>query len=104
MRFGEKFELDIVVDARQEWQNETMDWHDQPLRVASRWYAGTDQEKYEVLAGLRRLYNPCARANIRGTRRWSPGQIARAEGFSLFRYRRAAAPSSQDSGEVTIVQ
>lgn len=105
MNFGEKFEFDVVVEAHQERRNATFAWHDRLIRVQSRWYAGTDQEKYEVLARVRQIYDPCERANIRGDRRWSPNRIARSEGFTAFRYRRVApAPPGQECCAVTIVE
>lgn len=64
-------------------------WKHAPLMVASQWDEGGDQEKYEVLAAIRRTYNPDIKSNIRGEERQTPSQIGRSEGFTELSYRRA---------------
>jgi hypothetical protein len=69
-------------------------WKHAPLMVASQWDEGGDQEKYEVLAAIRRTYNPDNKNNIRGNERQTPAQIGRAEGFTELSYKRATSSAS----------
>lgn len=74
-------------------------WKQTPLTVDSLWDAGSDGEKFEVLAAIRRTYNPDNKNDIRGSEGQTPAQIGRTEGFSELKYRRTASTAS----EVTIV-
>jgi hypothetical protein len=64
-------------------------WKHMPLMVASKWQPGGDEEKYEVLAAIRRTYNPDEKRNIRGDESQTPSQIGRGEGFTQLSYHRA---------------
>ena len=79
--------FDVVIDGQQ--SGGASAWNDIALSVSSRWDAGSDQEKFEVLAAIRSTYNPNEKMNIRGGERQTPSQIARAEGFTELRYSRA---------------
>lgn len=74
-------------------------WNHAPLMVASAWDEGGEQEKYEVLAAIRRTYDPSNASNIRGNERQTPPQIGRSEGFTELSYQRAIA----DAARVVIV-
>jgi hypothetical protein len=74
-------------------------WHHTPLMINSRWAAGGDQEKFEVLTAIRRTYNPDNKNNIRGNEQQLPSQIGRSEGFTELSYSRTSSASPQ----VTIV-
>ena len=69
-------------------------WEHRPLTINSKWNAGSDQEKFEVLAAIRRTYNPDDKTDIRGLERQTPSQIGRCEGFKELRYERSTPPSS----------
>lgn len=68
-------------------------WNNSPLTITSKWDAGSDQEKFEVLAAIRSTYNPENKTNIRGSQGQTPSQIGRCEGFKELRYERST-PSS----------
>jgi len=70
-------------------------WDHTPLMVTSRWEAGSNEEKYEVLAAIRKTYAPDNKADIRGKESQAPSQIGRGEGFKELKYSRTAssAPS-----------
>lgn len=74
-------------------------WNQTPLTITSKWDAGSDQEKFEVLAAIRRTYNPEIKTNIRGSQGQTPSQIGRCEGFKELRYER----STQSSPLIIIV-
>jgi len=78
--------FDVVIDGNQ--SGRVNEWNDTPLSVSSRWDSGSDQEKFEVLAAIRSIYNPNEKMNIRGSERQTPSQIARSEGFTELRYSR----------------
>jgi hypothetical protein len=78
-------------------------WRHRPLTVSSRWDPGGEQEKYEVLAAIRRSYNPENKIDIRGTERQLPVQIGRSEGFSELSYSRAAPTSRAEVGSSEVV-
>ena len=59
-----------------------------PLTISSRWDSGSEQEKFEVLAAIRSIYNPNEKMNIRGGERQTSSQIARLEGFTELKYSR----------------
>jgi hypothetical protein len=79
----------VFIDGKQ--SGSPKKWHHTPLIVYSKWDAGTDQEKYEVLSALRRAYNPDNKNNIRGNERQLPAQIGRSEGFSELSYSRTSS-------------
>lgn len=81
----------VFIDGKQSGCPEK--WHHSPLIVYSKWDAGTDQEKYEVLSALRSTYNPDNKSNIRGNERQLPAQIGRSEGFSELSYSRTSSSS-----------
>lgn len=105
MNTRQKLEIEIVVDARQEGIAQDR-WVHQPLKVQSRWYPGTDQEKFEVLSAIRQTYSPDEHANIRGTTRQKPDQVARGQGFTQLRYQRRGSSDFPGTmvGPVTIVR
>lgn len=70
-------------------------WSHKTLNVDSGWGSGSEQEKFEVLAAIRRLYNPDERANIRGGTGQTADQVGRTEGFSALQYRRVQYPAAQ---------
>ncbi len=74
-------------------------WKKIRVTVNSIWNEGSDGEKFEVLAAIRRTCNPEIKSDIRGFEGQTPAQVGRAEGFSELKYQRANLPSS----EVTIV-
>lgn len=78
--------LNVVIDGKQ--SGSIGKWHHTPLTITSKWDAGSDQEKFEVLAAIRRTYNPDNKADIRGTQGQTPSQIGRCEGFKELRYER----------------
>lgn len=70
-------------------------WQHTPLTINSKWEAGGDQEKFEVLTAIRRIYNPDTKDNIRGNERQLPSQIGRSEGFTELSYTRTSSASPQ---------
>lgn len=79
----------VFIDGKQ--SGSPAKWHHTPLIVYSKWDAGTDQEKYEVLSALRRTYNPDNKNNIRGNEHQLPDQIGRSEGFRELSYSRTSS-------------
>lgn len=92
MQFDTKATFQIFIDGKQ--AGSTGKWHHTPMTVTSMWDAGSDQEKFEVLAAIRRTYNPDNKTNIRGNQRQAPSQIGRAEGFKELHYNRASSPGA----------
>lgn len=86
---NKKFE--VIVDGKQAGALEK--WKHIALTINSIWEAGGDGEKFEVLAAIRKTYNPETKADIRGSQRQTPAQIGRGEGFKELSYQRAD-PSS----------
>lgn len=70
-------------------------WNHTSLAISSKWDAGSDQEKFEVLAAIRRTYSPENKSDIRGYEGQTPSQIGRCEGFKELRYERSTASSPQ---------
>lgn len=70
-------------------------WLHKTLSVDSGWGSGSEQEKFEVLAAIRKLYNPEERGNIRGVEGQTADQVGRTEGFSSLEYRRVQHPVAQ---------
>ena len=69
-------------------------WDHAPLMVTSRWEAGGDGEKYDVLSAIRQTYNPNDQSNIRGNEKQTPSQIGRSEGFKALSYSRTSSAAS----------
>lgn len=70
-------------------------WVKTRLTINSIWDAGGEGEKFDVLAAIRKTYNPDSNYNIRGNEKQTPSQIGRSEGFNELSYTRttpAAAP------------
>jgi hypothetical protein len=70
-------------------------WNRTSMAISSQWDAGSDQEKFEVLAAIRRTYNPETKTDIRGLDGQTPSQIGRSEGFKELRYERSTSSSPQ---------
>jgi hypothetical protein len=83
----------VFIDGKQ--SGNLAKWHHTPLMVNSRWDAGGNQEKFEVLTAIRRSYNPDIKDNIRGNERQLPSQIGRSEGFTELSYSRTSSASPQ---------
>lgn len=78
----------VVVDG--ERKNDSADeWRNRPVSVESSWDHASEQEKFEVLAAMRKLYSATESSNIRGSFGQSPDQVGQREGFSRLRYRHA---------------
>lgn len=74
-------------------------WKHISLKIKSLWAWGSDGEKFEVLAAIRRRYRPEAKADIRGTEHQTPAQVGRREGFVELEYQHI----SPWSARITIV-
>lgn len=92
---NQKFE--IIVSG--ELSGAPAKWKKTRVTVNSIWSEGSDGEKFEVLAAIRRTYNPEIKSDIRGLERQTPAQIGRCEGFRELKYQRANLLSD----EITIV-
>lgn len=68
-------------------------WKHVPLMVNSQWSEGSDDEKFEVLAAIRKTYRCESSDDIRGADHLGPSQTARNEGFTELSYRRATSLS-----------
>ena len=68
-------------------------WKHAPLMVNSQWSEGSDDEKFEVLAAIRKTYRCEGSDDIRGADHLGPSQTARNEGFTALSYRRATSQS-----------
>lgn len=84
--------FDIIVEGSR--KGSPGKWAKKTLHIESPWGSGSEQEKFEVLAAIRRQYNPDERGNIRGTEGQTADQVARCEGFSALLYRRAQYPAA----------
>jgi hypothetical protein len=78
--------FDVVIDADKKGSSDG-DWSEKTISVDSIWDRGSEQEKFEVLSSLRKLYNSGERADIRGQSQQTPSQIAQSEGFTRLSYR-----------------
>lgn len=87
---GAKFQ--VFIDGKQ--SGNIGRWKHAPLMVASQWDEGGEGEKFEVLAAIRRTYNPDNKNDIRGSEHQTPSQIGRTEGFTELSYRRSTATAS----------
>jgi hypothetical protein len=70
-------------------------WKHIPLTISSCWDDGSDAEKFEVLAAIRRTYDADDRSDIHGTEGQTPAQVGRCEGFRELTYQRVARPSAE---------
>lgn len=82
---GESFE--VIVEAQRRGDASAY-WNSKKIAVHSGWDDGSEQEKFEVLSAIRKVYNPEARANIRGSEGQTPEQVGCSEGFTRLRYLR----------------
>jgi len=78
-------------------------WRHRSLMVTSGWDPGGEQEKYEVLAAIRRSYNAENKIDIRGTEGQLPVQIGREEGFTELSYSRAAPASHSEVAPSSVI-
>lgn len=85
--------LNVVIEAEKVGDTRAC-WQGKPVSVRSRWALGSEQEKFEVLAALRRLYNPDQHGDIRGATAQTPAQIGQSEGFIHLQYRYADSPQA----------
>lgn len=68
-------------------------WKHYPLMVHSQWTEGSDDEKFEVLAAIRKTYSAEKTGEVPGADQLGPSQAARNEGFTELSYRRATSQS-----------
>jgi hypothetical protein len=92
MNFDANATFQVFIDGKQ--AGNTGKWKHTPLTITSMWDAGSDQEKFEVLATIRKTYNPDSKINIRGGESQTPSQIGRSEGFKELRYNRTTSPTA----------
>lgn len=90
--------FDVVVEATKKG-NATTYWSHKTIAVQSQWNRGSEQEKFEVLDAIRKIYNPEERTDIRGTTRQTPDQIGQSEGFTQLQYCHAEFPL----GSITVI-
>jgi hypothetical protein len=69
-------------------------WNGKIISIPSYWDRGSEQEKFEVLNAMRKIYAPDERGDIRGTTGQTPSQIGQSEGFTLLQYRHADVPDA----------
>ncbi|MDB6060938.1 MAG: hypothetical protein JWM78_1041 [Verrucomicrobiaceae bacterium] len=81
----------VIVEGKKRG-NATPYWSKKIISVQSHWSQGSEQEKFEVLLALRKIYNPEERADIRGITHQTPSQIAQSEGFTVLQYSDTEAP------------
>ncbi len=67
-------------------------WSQKLIPVQSQWDHGSEQEKFEVLCAIRKIYNPEERADIRGKTGQTPSQVGQSEGFSQLLYHPVETP------------
>ncbi len=83
----------VIVVARR--RGDTSDyWNGKTILIPAYWDRGSEQEKFEVLSAIRKIYDPSERGDIRGTTGQTPSQIGQSEGFTLLQYRHADAPDA----------
>jgi hypothetical protein len=88
--------LRVVVNA--ERRGDASDsWGHKIVMIRSPWDNGSEQEQFEVLNAIRKIYNPDIHADIRGETGQTPGQIGRSEGFTQLQYQ------SSESRAVTVI-
>ena len=92
MDVGRNKRFEVVINGKQAGALDK--WKQIPLTINSIWDAGGDGEKFEVLAAIRRTYNPDNKTDIRGDQGQTPAQVGRCEGFKELRYQRTAPVSS----------
>ena len=83
--------LRVVVNAEKKG-DATGNWSHRIVMIRSPWDQGSEQEQFEVLSAIRRIYNPEERADIRGDTHQTPGQIGQSEGFTRLQYRSMESP------------
>ena len=83
--------FDVIVEAKKKGDASDY-WRKKSIAVLSTWSQGSDQEKFEVLTAIRKLYNPEDRNDIRGKTGQTPSQIGQSEGFTHLRYQHAGSP------------
>jgi hypothetical protein len=69
------------------------------LRIKSLWAYGSDGEKFEVLAAIRRRFRPGVKVDIRISEYQTPAEVGRRDGFSELEYQHI----SPWSARITIV-
>lgn len=87
-------QINVVVDAKRRG-DVTASWSAKNVSILAQWDRGSEQEKFEVLNAIRKVYNPEERSDIRGRTGQTPSQIGQSEGFSRLSYQYAAAPGEQ---------
>lgn len=91
MNVGGSKKFEVIINGKQAGALDK--WQQIPLTINSIWDAGGDGEKFEVLAAMRRTYNPENKTDIRGDQGQTPAQIGRGEGFKELSYQRTASSS-----------
>lgn len=84
MNIIRKTKFEIIVSGKQ--TGAVGKWNKTHLTIESAWGIGEEGEKFEVLAAIRKTYNPENKSDIRGNERHTPSQVGRSEGFKELSY------------------
>lgn len=83
--------INVIVEGKRKGDTSNY-WNGKTFSILSPWERGSEQEKFEVLSAIRKIYNPEERCDIRGKTGQTPSQIGQSEGFTHLLYQRADAP------------
>jgi len=84
----------VIVSAKRRG-DPTDHWNNKAVAIQSHWDRGSEEEKFEVLSAIRKIYNPDERGDIRGRTAQRSYQIGLSEGFTALQYHYKDAPQVQ---------
>jgi hypothetical protein len=93
MKTNDDNQFNVIVNGKQTGAFDK--WQQIPLIVNSCSEVGSDDEKFNVLYAIRKIYDQKNRTDIRGTEGQTPAQVGRCEGFRELSYQRTALESSR---------